>query len=548
MLPIDPGGIVWQFISHLPSNMSRWLNRAGPLVLAVGIGLRGVRLLESRPLWLDEVLIALNVLTRTPLQLLRPLDDKQLSPLGFLWGEWLVTRLGGFGERAFRFLPFVAAIVALFVFARLARRMLPPGAALLATALAALSPLLIYYSAEVKSYGFDWLAAVLLMHATLKVADGESDVAWVHWALAAAFASMFSTAAPFVVGGCALALLTVSHVRQPRAMLRLTAASAVAAAIFGVHLFTVYHSSSTTSFMQLYWGEMFLEPRVPAALSHLVRLAREFWSAVLFSEGIIPALPRKTMTFLVALSAVGIVSLARRSPAMAVMLVAPALAVGVASLLELWPLTPRLLLFAAPAVLITMPAGLHAVAQLAPGRVRGLAIGIASAALVVTAAIGMRRDWSATRRFAQVPEALRLIAANAGQNATVYMSSDLEAPCKYYLVWHPDRAALGGDPSTHGCSITDTRTVIGKWPQFVGVAPGAATSRPKVIRPEWLESEGRRILSEPTTEIWLVIGYNTPGPSPLPQWLEAAGAKQVAEQGWRTLHIWTYQPPPIGGR
>ena len=528
--------------------MTRWFRGTEILILAVGVGLRVVRLLETRPLWLDEVFIALNVLTRTPLQLLRPLDDRQVSPLGFLWGEWLVTRLGGFGERAFRFLPFVAAIIALFAFARLARRMLPPGVALLATALAALSPLLIYYSAEVKSYGCDWLAAVLLMHTSLTVAEGESDVAWVRWALAAAFAAMCSTAAPFIVGGCALALLTVSHVRQPRAMLRLTAASAVAATIFGVHLLTVYHSPSTTSFMQLYWGEMFLEPRVPAALSHLAGLSREFWSEVLFSDGMVPSLPRKTMTILVGLSALGLASLARRSPTMAVLLVAPALAAGMASLVELWPLTPRLLLFAAPAVLITLPAGLHAVLQLAPGRARGLVLGLASAALVLTAAFGVRRNWSATRRFVPMADAIRLIAANAGQNATVYIASDLGPPCVYYLHWHPDRAARRDDQLTRDCSITDTRTVIGKFPQYVGVAPGAATSGPKVVRAEWLESEGRRILSEPANEIWLVLGYNPPVQTALPQWLEATGARQVSEQLWRTLHIRTYHPPPVGTR
>ena len=533
---------------QMTTPLSRWFRRTEILILAVGSGVRVVRFLEPRPLWLDEVFIALNVLERTPLQFLRPLDHQQLSPLGFLWGEWLVTRLGGFGERAFRFLPFVAAIIALLAFARLARRMLAPGAALLATALAALSPLLIYYSAEVKSYGFDWLAAVLLMHATLNVADGEADAAWMHWALAAAFAALFSTAAPFVVGACALALLTVSHVRQPRAMLRLTAASAVAATIFGVHLLTVYDSSSTTSFMQVYWDEMFLEPRLSAALSHVVLLAREFWSEVLFSHLMVPALPGKTMTLLVALSAVGLVALARRSPAMAVMLVAPVLAAGAASLVELWPLTPRLLLFAVPMVLITVPAGLQAVAQLAPERARGLVLIVPSAALIVTAAFGVPRDWGATRKFAPVPDAIRLVAANAAKNATVYISSDLEPACVYYLAWHPDGAALRGNQSTRDCSISGTKTVIGGWPEYVGVVPGAETSGPKVLRPEWLEAEGHRILREPGNEVWLVLGHIPPVQSALPPWLEATGAMQVAQWDLEMLVIRTYHRSPSVSR
>jgi hypothetical protein len=81
----------------------------------------------SRPaaLWLDEALLALNIFRRHPLGYLHPLDDNQISPLGFLWGEWIVTELAGTGEKALRFLPLVAAIAALIAFARLARRIEP---------------------------------------------------------------------------------------------------------------------------------------------------------------------------------------------------------------------------------------------------------------------------------------------------------------------------------------------------------------------------------------------------------------------------------------
>jgi predicted membrane-bound mannosyltransferase len=125
---------------------ARWFYRLELLVLAVGAGLRLARFMERRPLWLDEALLALNLLTRPPLGYLRPLEHNQVAPVGFLWGEWFAVQLGGTGERALRFLPLVGAIAALIAFARLARRTLEPGMALLATTLAALSPLLIYYS------------------------------------------------------------------------------------------------------------------------------------------------------------------------------------------------------------------------------------------------------------------------------------------------------------------------------------------------------------------------------------------------------------------
>ena len=279
----------------------RWFNRIELLIVAIGIGLRIARFAQPRPLWLDEVMIALNVLTKSPHQLLFPLDYYQISPPGFLLGEWLVGQLGGTGEKALRLLPLIAGIAALILFARLARRILEPGTALLATALAALSPLLIYYSAEVKSYGFDWLAAVLVMHATLTVLEGVSRQAWVRWGLAATFGALVSTPAPFIVAGCALALLAAPAVRRgQRTLIYLVAAGTPAALISVLHLFMVYRLSDTTSFMQVVWTETFLQPGV----LHAFRLAREFFGSVLFGVALSESLPRTIMTIIVAIAVV----------------------------------------------------------------------------------------------------------------------------------------------------------------------------------------------------------------------------------------------------
>jgi len=521
---------------------SRWFNRLELLILAVGIGLRVVRFADRRPLWLDEALLALNIFRRHPLGYLHPLDDNQISPLGFLWGEWIVTELAGNGEKALRFLPLVAAIAALIAFARLARRILEPWAAFLATALASLSPLLIYYSAEVKSYGFDWLGAILVAHATLTVIENASRDAWIRWGLAAALSALVSTAAPFFIAGSALALLAAPHVRRdPHAFIRIAAAGTPAALVFGLHLLTVYRSPSTTSFMQVYWTETFLVQSVPAALRQAALIVHGFWNAVLFGDGVVEALPRRTMTIVVATSALGAFALGRRSLPTAVLLLAPAVLAAVASLAKWWPLTPRLLLFAVPAVLVTLPYGLATMARLAPRNARIPVQVILSVALIVAAAVGLPGEMRAQPRFIAVPEALRELGVRHSPNATVYLSSDIGPACTYYLAWHPDRATLGGDSSSRDCTLRGTRTVIGQWPRFVGLAPGRATRAAKTIRPEWLEREGRRILDQPATELWVLIGNNPELRAALPSWLESAGAMRLAEHETRGIRILTYR-------
>ena len=519
---------------------ARWVRGTEVVILAVGIGLRLARLLQARPLWLDESLLTLNILGTSPAGLLRPLDDAQISPLGFMWLEWLVTRLAGTGEHALRFIPFVASIVALVAFARLSRRILEPGAALLATTFAALSPLLIYYSAEVKSYGLDWLGAVLLMHATLTLIDDNSRDAWIRWSLTAAISALLSTPAPFFIAGCGFALLLAPEVwDRSRGLLRLAAAATPAVLIFGLHLLTVYDSSATTSFMQEYWTATFIEPRVPSGLLQAARIAREYWVAVLFGTASADALPAKSMTIILALSALGALALGRRSLPTAVFLLGPLLFAGVASMAKYWPMTGRLMLFAVPAVIVTLSAGVALVARLAPAKVRAPLHALLALALIAVALRGVPRTMQVDPRFIDVPSVLRE-AHDAGPAAVVYLSADMVKTCTYYLAWHPDGADLGGVPASRECAFRDGQVVVGEWP--ILQAQGLQTDVTREIEAAWLEREGRRILEKRANEIRLFIGLPHLR-TVLPSWLEASGAIRVSDRETKHLRIVGYRLP-----
>src|SRR5262244_706024 len=124
--------------------------------LAVVAGLAGAAVRAwyfalRRPLWLDECMLALNIASRSALELLRPLDYNQAAPPLFLWIERFAVRVAGVTEPALRAWP-------------IPRRLAGPSAALAAVALAAFSPTLVRYTDEVKPYGTDALvtAAVLL--------------------------------------------------------------------------------------------------------------------------------------------------------------------------------------------------------------------------------------------------------------------------------------------------------------------------------------------------------------------------------------------------
>lgn len=528
------------------SGTSAWTRRLEWGLLAVGIGLRAARFLEVRPLWIDEVLIALNVLPNGPADFLQPLGYSQISPLGFLIGEWLVTRVAGASEHALRFLPFVASIVALIAFNRLARRTLETGPALFATALAAFSPLLILYAGEVKSYTFDWLCVVLLMHATLTLAEDPAPRAWMRWTLIAAFGALMSTAAPFFVACCALALLAVPAIRTPRSLLLLAGAAAPAALLFGVQYFTTYDSSFTRAAMESYWTRQFLDAQPRDALVQGAQSARTFVIDVVFGDRVASVLPRKSITIAVLLSVIGALVLVRRSLVLAVMTLGPVFLVIIAALMHRWPLTSRLLLFLVPVLLMTLASGVAGLTQLLPSRARSVAFALAATLIAACAAAGNRWEWNENNLVIALPDALRAIDQR-DSTATVYLSSDLVPACRYYLAWHSDRRVLGGgvdaaraDSSTM-CTRRSGSIVAGTWPAFVMRPQGAPFDTPMPIRPDWVELEGNRILASTGRRLWLILAHSRQLQDALPPWLELHGFKRAGEQRRRTLLVLEYE-------
>ena len=134
------------------------------LVLALGVaGL--VRVWASdRGFWNDELYIAVNVRDAgLPGLLTGPLRYTQVAPPGWLLVEKAMYRLFGGDEQVLRLPQLAAAAVVLVLTAVLARRALGRWAALVATALLAVSPLLYSYAGELKQYTVEAAAALAIV-------------------------------------------------------------------------------------------------------------------------------------------------------------------------------------------------------------------------------------------------------------------------------------------------------------------------------------------------------------------------------------------------
>ncbi|HLK32502.1 MAG TPA: hypothetical protein VKT29_05390 [Terriglobales bacterium] len=333
---------------------SRLFTRLAWVAVAVGCLFRIFGYLLNRSLWLDEAYLALNILHRSYAGLLRPLENHQGAPIGFLLLEKFAVRSLGANEYALRLLPLVAGLIALLLFCQTARLALRPGAAAVATALFAVSPSLLYYSSEVKQYSGDVALAVLLY----LVALGAPIADWTLARIAAlgligGAAIWFSHPSVFVLAGIGVTVLGACVARGHwSTLLRFCLAGLLWTASALAAYFFVLRSLTRDPALFQYWAENFM-PLPPRSLSDWKWLVDSFFAFFSQTAG-------WEFAGLAALAFVlGFAGLWRTRRETLFLLLAPALLTLFASGLHKYPFGGRLTLFLVPAVLLVMGEGVE---------------------------------------------------------------------------------------------------------------------------------------------------------------------------------------------
>ncbi len=330
------------------------------LAIGLGIVLRVVQYLGDRSLWLDEVFLSYNILGRSAGELARlPLKYGQIAPLGFLELErWAATSFGP-DERALRLWPLIAGVGALVLFARLAQRLVPSLAAG-AVALFAVAPPLVYYSAEVKPYAFNVLAAVALPLAALTLVDAPvARRRWVALALGGAVASWLSVTTVFSLA--AVAVVAVAHAwlehRRDRWWLVGLGAIWMASALAALLDARRRVEGFTLAYMHQYWAASFfpIPPRSLHEAGWLLRFGRD-------ACGWLFAVPAPLLV--AACAVIGICVLVRRDRWGGLAVVLPLMFALGASALHQYPLESRLALFLAPMAVLATASALSLLVQL----------------------------------------------------------------------------------------------------------------------------------------------------------------------------------------
>ena len=325
-------------------------------LLAIGFGL-ALRLRQyslNISFWLDEAMLALNIVNRSFGQLVKPLDYDQGAPLGFLWAVKFVETVLGNNEYSLRLLPFLAGCLSLFVLWALTRQLIPPVGGFFTLLVFASSRYLVSYGVQVKQYAVD-VAVTLLLYLLGMYLLRKKITAKDFWLLGilGALAIWLSHAAVFTLGGLGLVLIATEFMKkEQRLALGYFLVSFFWLFNFAILYLIQYRSLGSNSFLTGFWVEYFMPLTSEAPAWTLDRLAGLFYNPGGLSIGI-PA------WLILVLFLAGVVSLIKRERRWVWIFALSLVFTLVASSLGKYPFGGRMGMFILPGLLICFGEGIE---------------------------------------------------------------------------------------------------------------------------------------------------------------------------------------------
>ncbi|MBI4341373.1 MAG: glycosyltransferase family 39 protein, partial [Candidatus Omnitrophica bacterium] len=419
------------------------------LVISLGLLLRVVQYLANRSLWLDEAFLTFALLARSYAGLLRqPLEFLQTAPPVFLWLQKLVVQVFGSSEFVLRALPLAAGLASVPLFYVLAKRLLEPWAAAVAVALFALSSNLVYYSTEVKPYGWDVAVAILLTLILMEMPTARLKLArLVGYGLAGAVALWCSYPSAvllvaFMVWSVVVCWRRGTLARLARLLPVWTAWAVSFLVLYLACLRGVAEDQQLRTFYHQFWGGRF-----PAA-------SASFWGGVaewtrVFVESFRDPGALHLPVVAAVIFLVGAAGLARSHGSRVLLMVLP---IGISLVLAAWKLLPfgnRLVLFLVPFLLLPIGEGVRVLcaASQRPLRIVGALAGVAL--IGPTVVVAAQLLWHPIQ-IEELKPVLAHVSRHRRPTDAVYVYYWSQYPFRYYASRYgfDERSCLIGQPLT----------------------------------------------------------------------------------------------------
>jgi hypothetical protein len=562
-------------VTRAAPSSSRWCIAAAAAVAAFGVLVRVLAFARHPRLDLDEAMLALDVTGRSLGGLVHPLGFEQVAPILFLWISRISVAVGGVNEQTLRALPFVAGLAFVPCMWFATRRLIQSrGSATLAAAIAAVCPIAMFYADFFKPYAVDATVAAVLLWLVVRVIDAPaSRSAWWSFGTFSVVAVFLSAPSVFVVAS-ALAAIAMSPASRDPAGRRHTALVASTWALCAAVNFVVLLRSATgNAYMQHYWDGAFLLP----PLRHMVDLVRGRigWTVQETFLGDAIAYAAVVRLVLVAVGVTGVAALGRQRGKWSVVLfLGPVLLAAAASVLRLYPLSERTLLYMAPFVIVATVAGVDTLAGLVVARsprVRPIVFATLAVLLLIPATMDSAIRLRGLRRPDSFRSDIADIVHQTSLGAPVYVfSRDVPVWTFYTTDWtRPDTARIrmltdaaartgpnsGNMPGRGHLVENEGRDLVvrsGGRVELVGIPTGMEARFADVSQqapdPGWATNEAVRIRAAAEPGLWLFFTYcHNRCDRTLADTLTASGGRFVYERITRGARLYEYFRDPATG-
>ena len=343
-------------------------------VIVIGVLLVFYQFFINRSLWRDEAKLALNIINKSPAELLKPLDYLQVGPILFLQIEKYFSRLVPNSEYGLRLFPLIAYLVSLGFFYKIIRHLHKNYYTIvLALSLFVFNATLIYYSSEVKQYMADVLVLTAIYYILIRKYKNENYKYFILGAVGSV-GVFLSNVAPIVLLTAGLYLF-YENFKAKKKQLPVMVISFVWIVTFLIYFFGFIHNHPLRSGMLKFWSlnNGFL-PTNP--------FSYEFYEFLVFkvnmilkmngSTAMLPIFHRAQDSFialdffLLIFVLVGFFQLfKKRKINILILLVTPIAIHLLLSGLKIYPFDTRMLLYTCPLIIIISSFGFQAIAKVA---------------------------------------------------------------------------------------------------------------------------------------------------------------------------------------
>jgi 4-amino-4-deoxy-L-arabinose transferase-like glycosyltransferase len=383
----------------------------------------------------DEAFIALNVERRSAARLAGELDWNQAAPLAFLEIQNGVTGVFGGSEYALRFAPFIASLLAVALFARLANIVVEDSAALLAVLVFTGIALVTSYAAVAKPYSFDVLITLALYLSTLGVLRDEKSSSIATLTMMGAIAPLFSYASFFVIAA-SVTVLAIDAVVSRRRRNFIAVFIIAGTWLMLLLIFYVLHASTMSHIRRSLPHETLTSLgslRDTAGSLRLVLGVSPHSNNLGYGSGLGSTFATAAAACAALFIILGALRLVRSQWRTGALLLLPGIYALVASAAGWYPVLPRAILFLGPTLAIIIAAGFYELFRRSKSlAARAVVIGM-FVILIVSEVASSVSGMAAVRRDEGMKPVINMLAEQQEHRDTVYLDFASQYAFAHYL-------------------------------------------------------------------------------------------------------------------